>query len=133
MQIDVAFPGGKAVDARVGRHLIHTDQPERFGGGDTGPAPFELFLASIATCMGIYALEFCQKRDISTDGLALTMHTERDKETKLVHSVRVGLKLPANFPDKYVKAIERAMDQCAVKRHMLEPPSFQIDTRVFAH
>jgi len=30
--IEVTFPGGKRVDAHVGAHVVHTDQPTSAGG-----------------------------------------------------------------------------------------------------
>ncbi len=59
MRIDVTFPGQKRVAARVGSFVIATDQPPSLGGANTAPAPYDLFLASVATCAGIYALSFC--------------------------------------------------------------------------
>src|SRR5215471_4208280 len=60
MDIEVSFPGGKRVDAQVGEFAIRTDQPEALGGAGTAPTPYDLFLASLATCAGIYVLGFCQ-------------------------------------------------------------------------
>ena len=34
-------------------HTIVADEPTRNGGGDTGPAPYELLLASLAACTSI--------------------------------------------------------------------------------
>jgi len=130
MMIDVTFPGGQAVDAHVAGHTVHTDQRERHGGGGTGPAPFDLFLASIATCMGFYALRFCQQREIDTEGLRLRLETEREPETKMIHTVHVQVELPEGFPPKYVRAVERSMDLCAVKKHMFEPPRFVTETEI---
>jgi len=130
MMIDVTFPGGQAVDAHVGGHIVHTDQREKHGGGGTGPPPFDLFLASIATCMGFYALRFCQQREIDSEGLRLSMETERNPETKMIDAVRVQLELPEGFPAKYVRAVERSMDQCAVKKHMFQPPAFVMETEI---
>jgi hypothetical protein len=62
MDITIRFPGGKRVDAHLGTHVVHTDQPIAGGGEDSAPAPFDLFLASLATCAGIYVLGFCQAR-----------------------------------------------------------------------
>ena len=53
--IDVQFPGGKKIDAKIGDVLINTDQSVMAGGEGSAPEPFQLFLASIATCAGIYA------------------------------------------------------------------------------
>lgn len=130
MMIDVTFPGGLAVDAHVAGHIVHSDQRERHGGDGTGPPPFDLFLASIATCMGFYALRFCQQREIGTEGLRLSLETERDPEAKMIHTIRTQLELPAGFPPKYVKAIERSIDQCAVKKHMFKPPTFVMETEI---
>jgi putative redox protein len=43
-----------------------------------------------------------------------------------VSLVRIELELPARFPEKYRDALERAVDQCAVKKHIVEPPKFEI-------
>ena len=119
--IEILFPGGVKVDAKVGGHIVHTDQPAPVGE-DTAPSPFDLFLTSMAACMGFYALRFCQERKIATGGLGLTLELLREPE-KLI---RVHLRLPADFPEKYREAIVRAVDHCSVKRHILEPPRFEI-------
>jgi len=127
MQMTMTFPGGVAVDATFKGHTIHTDQPLPIGG-DSGPAPFDVFIASIGTCMGYYALRFCQERSIATDGLAMMLETTRDDATKLVSKIAVNLQLPDEFPPKYVDAIRRAVDLCAVKRHLTHPPAFELTT-----
>src|SRR5665647_3390604 len=68
-----------------------------------------LFLASIATCMGFYALRFCQERGIATEGLGLSLETVRDDAKKRLSTIRVALTLPPGFPEKYTDAIRRAV------------------------
>jgi ribosomal protein S12 methylthiotransferase accessory factor len=121
----VSFPGGVAVDAAFKGHTVRTDQPAPVGA-DSAPAPFDLFVASIATCMGFYALRFCQERGIPTEGLGLSVETVRDLEKKRLSSIDASLTLPPGFPEKYRQAIARAVDQCAVKKHVLEPPAFSL-------
>ncbi|HSO23567.1 MAG TPA: hypothetical protein VLT81_11690, partial [Chondromyces sp.] len=58
----VRFPGGARVEADYNGFEIATDQARDSGGEASAPEPFDLFLASIATCAGIYVLRFCQKR-----------------------------------------------------------------------
>ena len=122
----VSFPGGVAVDATYKGLSVHTDQPESAGGANTALSPFDLFLASIATCMGFYALRFCQERSIVTDGLGVTLEPVRDGDTKKLTALRVDLRLPAEFPEKYRGAIERAVDQCAVKKALFDPPRVEL-------
>ena len=124
--IEVTFPGGKRVDAQVGEFVVHTDQPTDAGGDGSAVAPFDLFLASIATCAGIYVLGFCQSRNLSTDGLSLTQSVEVDPETKLPTHIRITLQLPESFPEKYRVAIVRAAESCKVKKTMASAPTVEV-------
>ena len=130
MHMEMSFPGGLEVNAEVKGFTIRTDQPEKVGGGGTAPAPFDLFLASIGTCAGLYVLQFCQKRDIDTSQLGVSMETIKDPETRRIATIRIDVRLPEGFPEKYIPAVRRAVDQCAVKRHMIEPPEFVIEAKV---
>ncbi len=125
MRYEVSFPGGAAVEAFAKGHTVRTDQPAPLGA-DSAPSPFDLFVASIATCMGFYALRFCQERGIATQGLGLSLETVRDEAAKRLSTINVALTLPPGFPEKYAGAIRRAVDQCAVKKHMVEPPAFNL-------
>ena len=124
--LEVTFPGGVAVDVTVAGQTVHTDQPAPLGGG-TAASPFQLFLASLATCAGFYALRFCQERQIATDGLGVSLETTNDAANpKRLGTVRIQLRLPAEFPEKYREAITRAVDHCAVKRAIADPPVFEL-------
>lgn len=125
----LTFPGGVAVDASWKGHLIRTDQPASDGGEDSAPSPFDLFLASIATCVGFYVVQFCRSRDIATSGLKIEMSLSRDSGKKLVSSIEIDITLPAIFPEKYRDAVLRAADQCTVKRHLLDPPEIALNLK----
>ena len=125
MLMQISFPGGAAVDAHFKGHTVHTDQPERAGGQDSGPAPFDLFLASLGTCAGYYVARFCELKGIDLSGIGMTLETIRDPERKRVGKIRIEIDLPPDFPDKYRKPLIRAADQCAVKRHLVEPPEIE--------
>ncbi|OHW63491.1 OsmC-like protein [Andreesenia angusta] len=124
--VEVSFPGGKKVDAHTKGFTINTDQPVAGGGENSAPSPFDLFLASIATCAGIYAVSFCQSKELSTEGLKLELDGERDSETGLIGSMTLSLTLPEGFPDKYKNAIQKSMELCTVKKHLANPPSFEM-------
>jgi ribosomal protein S12 methylthiotransferase accessory factor len=127
MNIDVSFPGGKRVDARVGDFVVRTDQPPELGGEGSAVAPFDLFLSSLATCAGIYVLGFCQARALSTDGLALRLAVaEADPATKLPKRIRIELTLPASFPEHLRAAIVRAAESCKVKKVIAAQPLIEV-------
>ena len=123
--IKVMFPGGMRVNAEYKGFTIQTDQPVYAGGEGSAPAPFDLFLASIATCAGYYTLAFCQKRGIPTERASVLMSTEKNPETKMIEKITLQLKLPAEFPEKYKKAIIRSVEACSVKAHIQKAPSFE--------
>ena len=126
--ISVGFPGGKKVYAEIDGRRIATDQPVDSGGEGSAPEPFALFLSSIATCAGYYALQFCLSRAIPTEGMSLTATCTYDENGHRYVAYAIELTLPQGFPDKYRDAIVRAMDSCAVKKHILNPPEFKIAT-----
>lgn len=126
MDIDIYFPGGKRVYADLGGFTIETDQPERSGGDGSAPAPFDLFLASIGTCAGIYALGFMQQRGIDPQGSRLAMRTHVDREAGLIDHIELELTTPPGFPEKYRDAIINSMNLCAVKKHLHTPPAFTV-------
>jgi len=126
-RLDVLFSGGKRVNVQIREFEITTDQSIKAGGEASAPEPFDLFLASMAACAGIYALNFCQSRNIPTEGLALGMEWDRDTQKPLEAKVRYRLTLPTGFPDKYRSSITRAMELCAVKKHIQTPPEFTIE------
>jgi ribosomal protein S12 methylthiotransferase accessory factor len=126
MNIEVSFPGGKRVNAQLGEFQVETDQPQELGGANGAPAPYDLFLASLATCAGIYVLGFCQARGIRTDGLRLVQRHEYDPATKLVRRVSIELHLPNDFPEKYRAAIIRTAEGCKVKKTLASPPAFEV-------
>jgi ribosomal protein S12 methylthiotransferase accessory factor len=122
----IELGGGLAVNAHFKDHIISSDQPVRAGGTGTAPSPFDLFLASIGLCAGFYVQSFCRQREIPTEDISLTLKTERDPERKRVAKIRIDLQLPPEFPQKYRKAVLRAVDQCSVKRHLIEPPEIEV-------
>jgi ribosomal protein S12 methylthiotransferase accessory factor len=126
--MEITFPGGLAVDARFDGFCVRTDQPVDYGGENSAPAPFDLFLVSIGTCAGFFALRFCQERELPSEGLKLTLETERDAERHRMSKIRLIIHLPPGFPEKYRRAIIRATNQCSVKRAILDPPEFDVVT-----
>ncbi len=130
MEMQIDFPGGNRVDAHFGPYTVLTDQPGRNGEPGVAPTPFELFLASIGTCAGIYVLGFCKQRNLPTEGLRIIERTDRNRLTGMVENVAIEIQVPAGFPEKYLPAMVRSAELCAVKKHIETPPAFKVVTQV---
>lgn len=120
--MEIHFPGGRRVNARYDGFEIATDQSPDSGGEGSAPEPFDLFLASLGTCAGVYVSAFCDKRGISTDGIRIVQSWSRDQETRKLTEIRIDIEVPPDFPEKYLTALERAADQCSVKKVLKDPP-----------
>ena len=126
MNMQIEFPGGVAVTGTFKEFTVKTDQPIVNGGTNQNPSPFDLFLVSLGTCAGFYALRFCQQRNLATEGMRLSLDTQTNPETKRLEKVLIVVTLPEEFPEKYRDAILRATDQCAVKQALVQPPEVAV-------
>lgn len=126
MEILVDFPGGSRVDAHFAGFTVPTDQPPIA----SAPSPFEVFLASIATCAGIYVLGFCQKRGLSTTGIQIIQRTHSNAATGMIEQIDIEIHVPPGFPQKYLDSLIRSAELCKVKKHLEQPPVFNVTTQV---
>jgi putative redox protein len=128
--MEITFDGGKVVTAHSHGHLIKTDQPVANGGENSAPSPFELYLASIGTCAGIYVKSFCENRKIPTDKIKIIQNNEYNKESGLPVNITLDIQLPADFPERYKAAVISAAALCKVKKSIASPPVFNVITSV---
>lgn len=127
--MEIYFDGNKKVNARFNGQDIKTDQPLQGGGEGSAPAPFDLFLASIGTCAGIYVKGFCDQRGIPTDDIKIVQKMNFNPQSRLIDRIDLEIQLPEDFPEKYKEAVINAANLCAVKRHMQQPPDFDVYTQ----
>jgi putative redox protein len=132
MEMIIDFPGGARVDAHFRGHDLPTDQPTGGGGQDSAPMPFELFLASIGTCAGIYILGFCRQRGIPTEGIRILQRNNFNPTNGMVDKIDLEIQVPPTFPKQYYDALIRSADLCKVKKSLEHPPTFEIVTKEVA-
>ena len=124
--MEITFGGNKKINASFDGFEIKTDQPVSAGGEGSAPTPFDLFLASLGTCAGIYAVGFLQNRKLSTEGFKIDLSFDWDEKSHLINKVGMRVTLPEGFPLKYKDALIKSMELCTVKRHLASPPAFEI-------
>lgn len=124
--MEITFPGGKKVNALYKGFIIATDQSKSNGGEASAPAPIDLFLASIGTCAGVYVIRFFEKREISTNGLKMFLETEKDPETGMIKRIKIEIKLPQDFPEKYKDAVVNTARLCTITKHLENPPVVEV-------
>jgi len=126
--MEVTLDGGKVITAHINGKTIKTDQSVKNGGGGTAPEPFELFLASIGTCAGIYVKSFCDQRSIPAEGIKIIQSVVFDPEKRVPSTIKLDIRLPSDFPEKYKAAVVSAAELCLVKKTINSGPEFHVVT-----
>ena len=118
--LEIRLAGHDRVTAEWGSHALATDQD------GSAPTPFDLFLASIGTCVGFYIARFCGTRDLDPSGIRIVERVVEDPGANRVERVEIEVALPPEFPARYREAVLRAAGQCAVKRHLEHAPAVEV-------
>lgn len=129
MEIQVELEGGKRVSARVGNHRIVTDQPVKDGGQGAAPAPFDLFLGSLATCAGFFVQSYCQSKQIDTTGITVTLTTRREPGSKTLSAIVTTIGIPPHLPDHLAKTLCRVARQCSVAKTIEAGPELSVEAK----
>jgi organic hydroperoxide reductase OsmC/OhrA len=64
LSVESTWEGGYRCTVATRQFRIRIDEPESAGGGDTGPQPSEVFLASLAGCFTLALYHVAKKRSI---------------------------------------------------------------------
>ncbi|MBK5210232.1 MAG: OsmC family protein [Flavobacteriaceae bacterium] len=89
-------------------------------------SPFLIFLATAGMCSAVFVRSFMQQRGLPIDEVGITQKMNYNRMTNMVSDIDMVVDLPANFPEKYVGAIKNVIAQCPVKRHLAQPPTFNV-------
>lgn len=126
--MEIKLGENQKVTAHYKGFEILTDQPEKSGGDNTAPSPFDMFLISIGTCAGWYVKSFCQQRNLPQEGIILKQKANYSIEKRMIDRIDIEIYLPEDFPEKYREPLIKAAASCTVKKHVMDAPEFSIVT-----
>jgi putative redox protein len=125
--LNVTHQTGDRFQLRVRGHRLTCDQPQADGGGDQGPTPTELFVGSLAACVGFYARRFLARHDLDTTGLrveaAFTMSPDRPAR---VDTITLRLLVPEPLAPNRRRALLAVVDHCTVHTSIRTPPEVHV-------
>ncbi|MGD0455519.1 MAG: OsmC family protein [Solirubrobacteraceae bacterium] len=96
-----------------GRHTIVTDEPERLGGSDEGPAPHELLAATLASCVATMIAMYAQNRGWEIGETAVEVDYDPDSVPR---RFAVDIHLPRDLTPEQRRRLERVAETCPVRR-----------------
>lgn len=126
MTLTVSFHGGMRHDIVSGRHRIITDQPAEDGGQDAGMSPVELFVGSVASCVGYFVGQFCARHNISREGLAVDAEWEMAEEPHRVGKIALAIKLPHRLSVDMKERLLKVAHGCTVHQSFSGAPAVSI-------
>ena len=95
------------------RHVLVTDEPERLGGTDHGPAPHELLPATLAACAATTVAMYARKR--GWDIGELSVDADYDPDSTPRH-VALELHLSEGLTPEQRRRLERVARACPARR-----------------
>jgi putative redox protein len=98
-----------------GRHVLVTDEPERLGGTDAGPAPHELLPAMVASCVSTMIVLYARARDWNLGDVRVEVAYDSDSTPR---QVDVRVHLPEGLTQDQVRRLRKVADTCPAKRSL---------------
>ena len=117
--------GKFAQDVFTDRHSLHADEPAAYGGGDTGPTPYELLLAALGTCTAMTVRMYANRKRLDLARVSVRLKHEKIHAEDCEHcETREGrldrierdLQLAGNLSDNERDDLLRIADRCPVHR-----------------
>lgn len=126
--ITATYTGGDRLRIEARGHEIFVDQPVPEGGGDSGPTPTELFVASLAACVGYYAERFLRRHGLSAHGLSVAASYGWAEHPHRVGRIEVEVDAPG-LTDAARDAFARVIEHCTVHNSLRQPPEVTVRTK----
>ncbi|MEW6246945.1 MAG: OsmC family protein [Nitrospirota bacterium] len=126
MKLTVTYQGGTRFNLTSGRHSVVTDQPVEDGGEDAGMSPVELFVGSLAGCVGYFVARFCARHRIPADGLTIDAEWSMAEQPHRVGAVALHLRLPAEVTAEQRERLLKVAHGCTVHQSLAVPPTVEI-------
>lgn len=124
---EVVVQGGQGLRQRVNAsgHTLVGDEPERLGGQDSGPSPYDLLLASLGTCTSMTIRMYADRKGWPLDSVTVRLqhhkiyaHDCRDCETQKgkLDEITRDIELHGNLDTAQRERLLEIADRCPVHR-----------------
>ena len=91
-------------------HELASDEPERRGGTNTGPAPFDLMLSSLGACTAITLRMYSERKqwNLGTIDVALRLIKERDDPMRIERHISVSETVDGEQQEKLLEIADKS-------------------------
>jgi putative redox protein len=133
MKLTVSYHGGTRYDVTSGKHRVVTDQPVADGGQDAGMSPVELFVGSVASCVGYFVGQFCERHDIPRSGLSVEADWTTAESPHRVGRIDIAIHLPHRITPEQKERLLKVAHGCTVHQSIAITPNVAIRLNPHSH
>jgi len=102
----------------VGRHALPADEPEEKGGNDAGPAPHELLLSSLASCIAMTIQGYADRKGLVLRRVEVTVNGHHEDGAFLIEK---HVEVDGDVDAGQLSRLLEVGDKCPVTRTMSNP------------
>ena len=112
---------------RTGKHMLFADEPDSFGGLDSGPSPFQLLAAALASCMTMTVRLYAERKGWPVKRIRAGVgHTrELDQTPRDRFDVRMGF--DGDLDEEQRARLLEMAGKCPVHRALTEGARFTFE------
>jgi len=120
LEVTAFLEEGYRCTVPIRRFRLTADEPPSSGGGDQGPMPTELLLASLATCFAMAVAHVARREGVTLPDLAVRVRGEY----RGMRFARLRVEVDAGLPDRerLRRLVERAAEYCYVSNTLRGQP-----------
>lgn len=112
---------------RMGKHIIIADEPETFGGNDSGPNPYDLLLASLGACTSITLRMHALRENIPLKTIHISLnHQKVDDKDFIYYTIYVEGDLTSTQKDELLKVAEN----CSIHKTLEHSSSIKTTLKI---
>lgn len=126
MKLSVSYHGGARYDITSGSHRVVTDQPVEDGGHNAGMSPVELFVGSLAGCVGYFVGRFCTRHQIACEGLRVEAEWTMAEGPHRVGKINLAIHLPHRLTVDQKERLLKVAQGCTVHQSIAVAPNVAI-------
>jgi uncharacterized OsmC-like protein len=105
---------------------VVTDQPVEDGGQNAGMSPVELFVGSLASCVGYFVGRYCDRHQIPTKGLSVEAEWTMAEQPHRVGQVTLAIHLPHRVTAEQSERLLKVAHGCTVHQSIAVPAGVAI-------